>query len=125
MSNENQCLICKKSFMSPRSLDGHMHKAVPCEPKHHKRMVFLFDPFDLRLIAARQAQLEELRQERLEREAEHERIMEGIRIETEKIIAERLVYEKRTAELQLEVDEMQRKNEELRVNPESSRGVEA
>ncbi|CAK0778583.1 hypothetical protein CVIRNUC_004620 [Coccomyxa viridis] len=88
-------------------------------------MVFLFDPFDLRLIAARQAQLEELRQKRLEREAEHERIMEGIRIETEKIIAERLVYEKRTAELQLEVDEMQRKHEELRVNPESSRGVEA
>jgi hypothetical protein len=102
-----------------------MHKAVPCEPKHHKRMVFLFDPFDLRLIAARQAYLEELRQRSLKREAEHERIMEGIRIETEKIIAKRLEYEAQTAKLQQELDELHRKNYELRVNQESSRPVQA
>jgi hypothetical protein len=102
-----------------------MHKAVPCEPKHHKRMVFLFDPFDLRLIAARQAYLEELRQRSLKREAEHERIIEGIRIETEKIIAKRLEYEAQTAKLQQELDELHRKNYELRVNQESSRPVQA
>lgn len=125
MSNENQCLICKKCFISPRSLDRHMHKAIPCEPKDHKRMVFLFDPFDLRLIAARQAHLEELRQRSLKREAEHERIMEGIRIETEKIIAKRLEYEAQTAKLQQELDELRRKNDESRFNQDSSRPVQA
>ena len=122
MSNENQCLICKKCFMSPRSLDRHMQKAVPCEPKHHKRIVFVFDPFDLRVIAARQAQLEEMRQRRLEKEAEHERIMAGIRAETEKIIARRRELEVQTAKLQ---QELETAKEALRVGHQSSGAVEA
>ncbi len=122
MSNENQCLICKKCFMSPRSLDKHMHKAVPCEPKHHKRMVFMFDPFDLRVIAARQEQLEEMRLRRREKEAEHERIMADIRAETDRIIARRRELEVQTAKLQ---QELETAKEAMRSGHQSSGPVEA
>ena len=125
MPNENQCLVCKKCFMSPQSLDRHMYKRVPCEPKHHKRIVLLFDTWTLRDIAARNTHLEELRLRRIEKEAEHKRIMEGIRIETEKIIADRIRLEAQTAILQQEVIEMQRNNEALRLNQELARPVEA
>jgi hypothetical protein len=121
MSNGNQCLICKKCFMSPQSLDRHMHKRVPCEPKHHRRIVLLFDTFTLREIAA----LEEVRLRRIKKQTEHERVMEGIRIETEKIIADRIRLEAETAVLHQELIEMQRNNEALRVSPQLAPPIEA
>ncbi|CAK0769222.1 hypothetical protein CVIRNUC_003644 [Coccomyxa viridis] len=82
----------------------------------------MFDPFDLRVIAARQEQLEEMRLRRREKEAEHERIMADIRAETDRIIARRRELEVQTAKLQ---QELETAKEAMRSGHQSSGPVEA